>query len=79
MWTSTAPGMAAICFMQLRGELVVALAAAGDLEIDGRGQAEVEDLVGDVGGREEEGAVGELLREIGADEALYSLVCGCRA
>ena len=36
---------------------------AVDLDVDGRGQAEVEDLRDDVGGQEVEGGAGELARE----------------
>lgn len=56
-------------FHELLGNGEVALAATDDLDVDGRGQAEVKDLVGDVGGGEEEGAVRELLAEVGSKEA----------
>ena len=53
-------------FEKLLGELVVVLGTPGDLEIDGCGQAEVEDLVRDVRRSEEEGTVRELLMQVRA-------------
>ena len=56
--------MCAICSRDLLRDLVVGGGvAAQHLDVDGRGQAEVQNLVGDVGGLEEEDHVGELLVE----------------
>jgi len=60
-------------FGELGGEVEVGGFVAGDLEVDGSGQTEVENLVGDVGRGEEEVAVGELLLEVVAQDACVTL------
>ena len=68
MWTSTAPRTSRMRFEQLEGDFVIGLVVlgrAGDLHVDGRGEAEVEDLADDVGGLGEEFVVGHLLLERG--------------
>ena len=50
-------------------QLVVSLAAAGHGDVDRRRQAKIQNLVGDVRGHEEEGAVRKLLRQILAQPA----------
>ena len=48
---------------------VACVVGAVDLDVDGRGQAEVEDLRDDVGGQEVEGGAGELARQAFAQGA----------
>ncbi len=50
----------------VRDLAVVCDLGAFDLDVDGRGQAEVEDLRDDVRGKEIEGGAGKLAREVGA-------------
>ena len=60
MWTSAMPGILAISCAQLLGDGEVVLAVDADhLHVDRGRQAEVEDLAGDVGRLEVEGAVRE--------------------
>ena len=61
MCTSAAPGIRARFRFQLARDLVIGRdVAAHHLHVDGRGQPEVENLVGDVGGLEEEGDIRKL-------------------
>ena len=75
MCASAMPGNRLHCFNRLLRELVVVRTAARHLQINGRGQTEVQNLVGDVGRREEEGGRGKIRVQIGAQFAHVKSAC----